>query len=274
MLSFFSLKVHFEYSENMGLGYYPEMKEVRHGKPAFPDNFFRNLKILTVNMVFKHDMIIPSHVLPYMKSLEELHVSECNAVKAIFDIDDTETKKTKGTVFCLKKLNLDELPNLKCVWNKNPQGIVSFPNLQEVSVTDCGSLTMLFPSSIAKNLVRLKSLDIRMCDMLVEIVRKEDGMELESTERSVVFEFPCLSLLYLRQLPQLSCFYPGRYHLECPRLEGLEVSYCSKLKLFASEFHSHQEALAEGQVNSNTPTNNLPQPLFLVQKVTKLILVF
>ncbi|KAJ1426838.1 P-loop containing nucleoside triphosphate hydrolase [Sesbania bispinosa] len=259
------MKVSFEYSKHLTLADYPEMKEVRHGKPAFPDNFFHSLKILILNWLFKRDIVIPSHVLPYLKSLEELHVNNCNAVQAIFDINHTEAMKTKGMVLHLKKLNLDELPNLKRVWNKNPQGIVNFPNLQEVVVQDCGSLTTLIPSSLAKNLMKLKIIQILKCDKLVEIVGKEDAMEFGLTENSVVFQFPCLSLLVLRQLPQLECFYPGRYHLECPILEGLDVSYCGKLKLFTTELNSNQDALAKDQVSTSIDQQH--QPLFMVQKV-------
>lgn len=126
----------------MTLEYYPEMKEVRHGKPVFPDNFFHSLKTLSVDKIFKGDIVIPSHVLPYLKSLEGLYVQSCDAVNFI-----------------------------------------------------------------------------------------------------------------------VSCFYPERHHLECPILEDLDVSYCSKFKLFTSEFHSHQEALTEGHLNCNPPSSPIQQPL-------------
>ncbi|XP_027351357.1 uncharacterized protein LOC113862472 [Abrus precatorius] len=255
-------QVSFESLKHMQLINYPELKEVRHGKPALPDNFFRNLKILEVNSLCENrEIVIPSHILPYLKSLEELNVDGCDEVQVIFEIDDSETKKTKGTVFHLKKLILDDLRHLKCVWNKNPQGIVSFPNLQEVVVKDCKRLTKLFPLSIARNLAKLKTLEVIKCKRLEEIVGKEDQMELETTE---MFEFPCLSSLVLRKLPRLTCFYLGRHHLECPMLECLDVSYCCMLKLFMSEFNSHQ-AVVEGP--DRTLNRGLQQPLFLVEKV-------
>ena len=72
----------------------------------------------------------------------------------IFDTVDSEAK-TKGIVFRLKKLILEDLSNLKCVWNKTPQGILSFSNLQDVDVTECRSLATLFPLSLARNLGKL-----------------------------------------------------------------------------------------------------------------------
>ncbi|RDY04607.1 putative disease resistance protein, partial [Mucuna pruriens] len=247
--SLFAFKVFLEYAKHIQLVDYPEMKGIWHGKPAFPDKFFHSLKKLEFNAASKRDIVIPSHVLPYLKSLEELNVESCKPAQIIFDIDYSEAN-TKGIVFRLKKLTLKDLPILKCVWNKNPRRIVSFPNLQEVAVNGCGSLPTLFPLSLGKNLGKLKKLEIVQCYKLVEIVGKEDAMELGTTE---MFEFPCLSFLNLGHLPQLSFFYSEKDHLECPRLETLHVYYCGMLKLFTSVFDS--------------PISQLQQPLLLVEKI-------
>ncbi|KAK8466355.1 hypothetical protein PHAVU_008G071966 [Phaseolus vulgaris] len=229
----FTHQVSFEYSKHMKLEDYPEMKEVRYDKLVFPDNFFGRLKKLEFDAACKREIVIPSHVLPYLKNLEELNVESCKPARIIFDIDDSETK-TKGIVFGLKRLSLKGLSNMKCVWNKNPRGIVNFPNLEEVFVDDCGTLVTLFPSTLATNLGKLKTLTIHKCCKLVEIVEKKEEKEDGTTE---MFEFPCLSKLFLWNLPLLICFYPGQHHLKCPILESLHVAYCRKLKLFTSEFH-------------------------------------
>ncbi|XP_028213987.1 uncharacterized protein LOC114396284 [Glycine soja] len=246
----FHQQVFFEYSKHMILLDYLETTGVRHGKPAFLKNFLGSLKKLEFDGAIKREIVIPSHVLPYLKTLEELNVHSSDAAQVIFDIDDTDAN-TKGMVLPLKNLTLKDLPNLKCVWNKNPQGL-GFPNLQQVFVTKCRSLATLFPLSLAKNLGKLQTLTVLRCDKLVEIVGKEDAMELGRTE---IFEFPCLLELCLYKLSLLSCFYPGKHHLECPVLKCLDVSYCPMLKLFTSEFqNSHKEAVIE-------------QPLFMVEKV-------
>jgi len=227
------------------------LEEIWHSKAAFQDNYFHSLKTLVVMDITK-DHVIPSHVL---KNLEELEVESCGAVEVIFDVNDTATKK-KGTVARLKKLTLTMLPNLSRVWKKNPQGIVSFPNLQEVSVFDCGQLASLFPLSLAINLFKLQTLEIQWCDNLVEIVEKDDAIEPGKAE---MFKFPCLFSLLLYNLPLLACFYSGKHRLECHMLDVLDVSCCPMLKLFTSKFHdSYKEAVTESQ-----------QPLFLVEEVTK-----
>ncbi|KAG4922379.1 hypothetical protein JHK86_051192 [Glycine max] len=255
----FHQQVFFEYSKHMILVDYLETTGVRRGKPAFLKNFFGSLKKLEFDGAIKREIVIPSHVLPYLKTLEELYVHNSDAVQIIFDTVDTEAK-TKGIVFRLKKLTLEDLSNLKCVWNKNPPGTLSFPNLQQVYVFSCRSLATLFPLSLARNLGKLKTLEIQSCDKLVEIVGKEDVTEHGTTE---MFEFPCLWKLLLYKLSLLSCFYPGKHHLECPVLEILDVSYCPKLKLFTSEFHNdHKEAVTEA------PISRLQQqPLFSVDKI-------
>ncbi|KAL2570202.1 hypothetical protein AAZV13_18G173200 [Glycine max] len=255
----FTHQVSFEYSKHKRLVDYPETKAFRHGKPAFPENFFGCLKKLEFDGESIRQIVIPSHVLPYLKTLEELYVHNSDAVQIIFDMDHSEAK-TKGIVSRLKKLTLEDLSNLECVWNKNPRGTLSFPHLQEVVVFKCRTLARLFPLSLARNLGKLKTLEIQICDKLVEIVGKEDVTEHGTTE---MFEFPCLWKLILYKLSLLSCFYPGKHHLECPVLKCLDVSYCPKLKLFTSEFgDSPKQAVIEAPISQLQQ-----QPLFSIEKI-------
>ncbi|KAL9315077.1 hypothetical protein ACSQ67_016078 [Phaseolus vulgaris] len=247
----------------------PKMKEFWHDKAALQDSYFQSVKTLVVENIIEN-FKISSGILRVLRSLEELQVHSSKAVQVIFNIDETMEKN--GIVSPLKKLTLDKLPYLKRVWSKDPQGMINFPNLQEVSVRDCKQLETLFHSSLAKNLLKLGTLDIRNCAELVSIVRKEDAMEEEATAR---FEFPCLSSLLLYKLPQLSCFYPGKHHLKCPILESLNVSYCPKLKLFTFEFlDSDTKEITESKVSYPDTTENEVsspdtnrQPLFSVEKV-------
>jgi len=228
-------------------------------KQAFPGKSFGNIKKLEFDGTSKGDTVIPSDVLSHLKSLEELNVHNADEVKVIFGMNDSHTK-TKGTVFHLKKLILKDLSNLKCILNKNPQESVSFPNLHELFVDGCGSLVTLF----ATKLGMIETHELQRYDKLVEIVGKEDAVE-NRTPEILMFEFPCLFLLTLYNLTNLSCFYPEKHHLECPKLEIIHVAYCPKLKLFTSKIHdSHKEAMTEA------PISCLQQPLFLVEKVTAL----
>ncbi|WVZ06545.1 hypothetical protein V8G54_019891, partial [Vigna mungo] len=257
--SLFHEKDFFNYSMLMILHDYLGMIRVQHAKPTASDNFFGSFRKLEFDITCNRSFVIPSHILPYLKNLEELMVHSSDVVQVIFDTDEIAVE-TKGIIFGLKKLILYDLPNLKCVWKENIEGIVSFSNLQRVDVEGCGSLVTLFPSSLAKSLGKLNTLDIQECEKMVEIVGKEDEMEDETT---IMFEFHCLSYLNLETMPLLSCFYPGKHHLECPLLDQLYVECCPKLKLFISSFgdDSKKEVL-------EAPTNLLQQPLFSIEKVS------
>ncbi|XP_022635608.1 uncharacterized protein LOC106758543 isoform X2 [Vigna radiata var. radiata] len=241
----------FEYSKQMILLDYLEMRGFGPVKHVFPSKFFGSLKKLEFDGASKGDTVIPSNVLPYLKSLEELNVHSSDEVQVIFGMDHNSRAKSKETVFHMKKLTLKDLSNLKCILNKNLQGSVSFPNLQELFIDGCGSLVTLFAR-------KLQTLEMQKCDKLVEIVGNEDA-----TTETFVFEFPCLSSLTLYNLTDLSCFYPGKHHLECPQLEILHVAYCPKLNLFKSKIHdSHRQTVAEAPINWLQQ-----QPLFMVEKV-------
>jgi len=244
----------------MTLDDYLEKTGVQHRKPAISDSFFGSFKELEFDAACKRAIVIPFHVLPYLKNLEKLNVHSSDAARVIFDIDESEIK-TKGMVSNLKKLTLNNLPNLKCVWKKNLGRIVSFPNLEEVVVNGCGSLVTLLSSSLAKSLEKLKTLHMAECENLVEIVGEEDERGQGMT---LTFEFPCLTLLYLWNMRLLSSFYPGKHYLECPVLDTLWVAYCPKLKLFTSDFDD-----SDKDEVIKAPITPLQQPLFLLEKVTK-----
>ncbi|XP_047155417.1 uncharacterized protein LOC124826602 [Vigna umbellata] len=258
-LIFLSCKDFFNYSKLMILDDYLGMMGVQHTKPTVSHNFFGSFTKLEFGITCNRSFVIPSHILPYLKNLKELNVHSSDEVEIIFDTDEIEVE-TKGIIFGLEKLTLKHLSHLNCVWKENLEEIVSFSNLQEVEVDGCGSLVTLFPLSLAKNLGKLETLEIQECEKMVEIVGRPDETEHGTT---ILIEFPCLSYLVLEKMSLLSCFYPGKHHLECPLLDRLYVECCPKLKVFRSSFDddSKKEVL-EAPIN-------LQQPLFSIEKVTK-----
>jgi len=63
---------------------------------------------------------------------------------------------------------------------------------------------MLFPASVAKNIKKLETLQIKSCQDLTETVGKEVHVAADSAE---LFVFPCLTWLYLYDMPELTYFY-------------------------------------------------------------------
>ncbi|KAG4925505.1 hypothetical protein JHK87_051045 [Glycine soja] len=100
----------------------------------------------------------------------------------------------------LKKLILNQLPNLEHIWNLNPDEILILQEFQEVCISNCQSLKSLFPTSVASHLAML---DVRSCATLEEIFVENEAVMKGETKQ---FNFHCLTTLTLWELPELkSC---------------------------------------------------------------------
>jgi len=176
---------------------------------------------------FLSDTVLPFHLLPFLPKLETLEVRNCNSMKTIFDVKCTP--KDTSITFPLNKLILSNLPKLKNIWNEDPIGILSMPNLQEVFVDNCRSLKSIFPTSVAEHLEKLENLKVKNCERLITIVAQEHDKDQE-----IIFKR--LKVLDLQNLDELTCFYPGNFTLSFRSLDEVHVINCSSMKIF-SEVH-------------------------------------
>ncbi|MFQ6654274.1 hypothetical protein Gotur_025335, partial [Gossypium turneri] len=126
-------------------------------------------------------------------------------------------------------MNIWDLSNVKMIFY-NDLAPGSFKNLRKISVWGCGSLKILFPVSIAKDLPQLEHLRITDCGV-EEIVSKGDGVE----EQPVSFEFPQVSYLEVSGVEKLKCFYEGQHTIVWPMLKKLTTDSSALLKIVASE---------------------------------------
>ncbi|MED6173510.1 hypothetical protein PIB30_060157 [Stylosanthes scabra] len=211
------------YKVHLKLSNHPELKEVWCDKTLVQVNTFHNVKSLVVKNCGYLGHVIPSHLLHCFKNLEDLEVSNCKAVQVIFNMDDNSNKVRKAMpVSHLKKLSLKNLPNLECVWNRDPKGIIHLQAIQDLSIERCDSLEYVFPSSIAKDLVKLDNLSIENCEQLVTIFAEEKTTS-ESENTTIMIVFCSLTSLNLRGVPLLKYFYPGLHKLQLPKLRRLHV---------------------------------------------------
>ncbi|XP_065853539.1 uncharacterized protein [Euphorbia lathyris] len=222
---------------------------------------FSQLKVLKVEHNKELFNIFPSKMLRGFQNLESLVVNNCDLLQELFDLDVLVEVKEADNIEAsrLEHLELRNLPNLRHVWNQDPDGTPSFLNLRSVVAYDCPSLRSLFPVSIAKNLLHLEMLNIDACG-LEELVEKE-----EKVDGAPNFVFPQLKSLALWRLEKLRCFYPEQHTLECPVLENLSVYLCDKLKVFASEPQDLQGK--DMQREESKPQMQVLQPLFLFEKI-------
>lgn len=84
-----------------------------------------------------------------------------------------------GLMPWLQELHLIDLPKLRHIWSKDPQGILSFKNLKLLKLYNCSSLRNIFTLPMALDLVRLESMKVKRCNMLEQIINKEGEREDE-----------------------------------------------------------------------------------------------
>ncbi|XLT76164.1 hypothetical protein HN873_032438 [Arachis hypogaea] len=232
--------------EELKLSEHPMIHGIWNGPFRVPSLCFIRLKILIVERCEFTSIVIPSHILSLLCKLEELVVRQGDSVKAIFEVTH-EVKNTKINSLrsSLKKLTIEQLPNLEHVWDSDPtQQISYFQSFQAVYVHGCNNLQSLFPISVAENLNKLEKLEITECDRLVEIVTK-DEVVVEGAPKE--FALQSMTTIKLWSLAELKCFYPAPHKLECPKLEEVHLFHCEKLKTFQFESQKFQYPQAENE---------------------------
>ncbi|GMP54152.1 hypothetical protein CsSME_00019406 [Camellia sinensis var. sinensis] len=75
-------------------------------------------------------------------------------------------------------MELDGLPQLTCLWNKDPHGILGLQSLQNLTIKKCSLLRNLFTCSTAMALQQLKVLYLESCPVMEEVIAAtEDGLK-------------------------------------------------------------------------------------------------
>ncbi|XP_040866691.1 uncharacterized protein [Glycine max] len=249
------------------------VQKIWHGSLSIPDSCFSNLGTLIVGgCQFLSDAVLPFNLLPLLPKLEELEVKNCEYVKTIFDVKYiTQDRKmtTMGATsiplpFPLKKLTLSELPNLENVWNEHPHRIPRMQLLQEVYVDNCKRLASVFPTSVAKDLLKLENLVVKHCEGLMAVVAEHNadpkGTNLELT-------FPSVKSLTLWDLPKFNyngiyCIHDATKIIELtPNLQHLTLgqnelkmilhgeiqgNHLNKLKVLTLCFHVESDVFPHG----------------------------
>ena len=219
---------------------------------------FCKLQKLSVDNCGNLKKDFPQNILGIIRNLEELEISNCASMEEVFEIRDVNVEETTDTVASiLKDLKLFRLPNLKRVWNWDPQAILTFQTLSKVDIIDCIRLESVFPTSVVKSLAQLKELRIQRCGV-EEIVGMEEG-----SETTIEFVLPRLTTLILQDLPELKCFCPRKLTFKWPSLKSLEIDLCPKVKIVSSEDLSCQDTNGLGHHHIM-----IQQPFFLIEKVS------
>ncbi|KAL1145428.1 hypothetical protein V6Z11_A11G298100 [Gossypium hirsutum] len=231
--------------EEMSICYLRKMKMI--WRNPLPPNSFPKLQQLRVKGCDKLLTIFPSNMLTTFQRLHRLTVNTCGSLQQVFEIMHDEKETALLATAQLRELHIGGLPKLKYIWKNDPKGIFSFKKICAISVLGCRSLKNVFPASVAKDLPQLGYLAISDCGVEEIVSKLEEG---SNSEIAVNFKFDQLYALMLWRLPELKCFYPGKYTAKWPMLNKLEVVECGKMKILGTQLDSP-----------------IHPPLFLVEKV-------
>lgn len=197
-----------------------------------PQNSFCKLKKMEIESCSNLLNVFPCHVLDKLQSLESLNVWKCMALEVVYEIDGINTEhegsSQEGLDIPLRTLSLGNLPKLKHLWNKDPQGNIKFQNLFMVQASKCQSLKYVFPLSLAKDLLHLQFLEINDCGV-EEIIASDKG----SVGAAFGFVFPKLVSIKLFNLPDLRCFCDGNHNLRFPLLNQFFAVECPRMETFS-----------------------------------------
>ncbi|KAI7997641.1 Disease resistance protein RPS2 [Camellia lanceoleosa] len=128
-------------------------------------------------------------------------------------------------------MELDGLPQLTCLWNKDPHGILGLQILQYLTIKKCSLLRNLFTCSTAMALQQLKVLYLESCPVMEEVIATtEDGLKEVIDD---VIEFPKLEWLILKDLPNLNSFCNANYNFNLPSLQRVVLKRCPKMHNFS-----------------------------------------
>ncbi|XVF31255.1 hypothetical protein REPUB_Repub16aG0129700 [Reevesia pubescens] len=130
----------------------------------------------------------------------------------------------------MEYLTLSDFSKAIKIWRDNLQKTLDLKNLQHLEVYECNSLTYIFTTSMALDLVQLEKMVIKNCLMLEQIITN-DGAE-EATTNTIMF--PSLQSITLESCSNFTSFYLGSLTVECPYLTNLCVKDCPKMVAFAS----------------------------------------
>ncbi|KAL3753657.1 hypothetical protein ACJRO7_000971 [Eucalyptus globulus] len=162
-----------------------------------------NLQLLTVSSCKSLSKVINSRSLTKLHKLHTLTVQACISVQEIFDLDGLGADANIETLSELNTIRIVGLVSLRCIWNKNPCGIVKFHNLKKLHVYNCHNLRFLFFPSMVQSLAQLRELCVWNCKNMEAIIMEEEGLRVETSETLV---FMMLTNLQLANLESLTCF--------------------------------------------------------------------
>ena len=206
--------------------------------------------------------LFSSKTILWPANLDNLELRGADSLEAVFDLKGLKIDEDHQRIVVLAQLKTLEVKyssKLGHVWKNVPRGIQGFQNLTSIKVSGCHLLRYLFPTSIAKLLVELQSIDIYECRAIENIVQREG--EEEATD---IILFPRVSSLKLQMLPNIMSFCIKAYSFECSSIKEIYLRDCPKLKTIGLEIQSPRKSKEiSRELDSRPNEQELGSPGFL-----------
>ncbi|CAL5394238.1 unnamed protein product [Camellia sinensis] len=165
-------------------------------------------------------------------NMDKLIVRNCSEVAEVFQLEGLNVGEGQHVrpLIEVRMMELDGLPQLTCLWNKDPHGILGLQSLQYLTIKKCSLLRNLFTCSTTMVLQQLKVLYLESCPMMEEVIAAtEDGLKEVIDD---VIEFPKLEWLILKDLPNLNSFCNAKYNFNLPSLQRVVLKRCPNMHNF------------------------------------------
>ncbi|XVF77482.1 hypothetical protein PTKIN_Ptkin14bG0047700 [Pterospermum kingtungense] len=204
---------------------------------------FCNIEYLDLDAIVGHQRLVPSldqgalnkliffglavagTSIPVVESLKRVTVINCPKLRAVFELDSLLNTKPKnhGSVLSnLTCLELQSLPNLRCIW-EGPIDHVSLQSLKTVTIQSCSNLTSLFPPVLAQGLLQLETLEICDCPGLKHVITET----IDSDSNPMCL--PKLTILKISSCDILEYVFPISMDPDFRQLKEINVTNCPQL---------------------------------------------
>ncbi|KAG6671591.1 hypothetical protein I3842_16G010900 [Carya illinoinensis] len=173
--------------------------------------------------------------------LQELIVRFCENIEEILSLEGDDEKSFD--VIKLPKLTYIELECLPRLigFSQSMDPVVELLRSTAQSSLNgqekCDNLKSLLPASVAKLLAQLQSVEIRECQLMENIIEKEDEVG-EEIGRANIIVFPQIHTFRLNGLENLVSFSSEAHSFEWPSIKRIALVICPKFKTFGSEVQS------------------------------------
>ncbi|WVZ23462.1 hypothetical protein V8G54_002006 [Vigna mungo] len=164
--------------------------------------------------------------------LNELNTLDIIDSKELECLIDTRSQSSEVvTLFSkLHTLGIENMRNLRVIWHCFLPANGPFENLEKLVLSFCPRLTFLFTYVVARNLVKLKILEISSCDKLKHILTYDEKSEDEFTSGHPVQIFQTLQEVEVFSCPELKHIFSANIVGGLGQLKVLKIEWCNMLE--------------------------------------------